>query len=268
MTQEEKIKALSDALQRTEAILYEFRDVVKHNFTDHVNTLDDFSSLATDIVSSMEPEQESNEDVKPVAPPQEDNRLGMGLEELNKEALLCTRCALASTRNNVVFGEGCADRPKVMVIGEGPGENEDITGRPFVGKAGQYLDSWLAAISLSRETNTYIANTVKCRPPQNRDPQEEELRLCFPFLKQQIRCIKPSAILCLGKPASIQITGKTDATMGELRGRFTFYEGIPVICTYHPSAVLRNPDLKRPVWDDLRKLAIFLGLDIAGSRRS
>ena len=158
------------------------------------------------------------------------------------------------------------ERPLVMVIGEGPGENEDLQGLPFVGKAGQYLDKWLAAIGLSRETNVYITNTVKCRPPQNRDPYPEEKTACFAYLKQQIALIRPASILCLGKPASTLMTGQPEASMNALHGRFFFHESIPMICTYHPAAVLRDLSLKRPVWDDLKKLARYLGLETGGSR--
>ncbi|MCF0237597.1 MAG: uracil-DNA glycosylase [Sphaerochaetaceae bacterium] len=184
----------------------------------------------------------------------------MTMLQLEGDCLKCQRCKLSKTRNNVVFGEGVTDRPLVMVIGEGPGETEDITGRPFVGKAGQFLDTWLKAISLSRETNTYIANIVKCRPPQNRDPEIDEKENCFGYLKQQIALIKPQAILCLGKPASIKMTG-LEESMSTLHGKCHFYDGIPTICTYHPAAVLRDMSLKRPVWEDLQKLARLLNLE-------
>ena len=187
----------------------------------------------------------------------------VSLEDLEKTVKSCTGCKLCKTRKNVVFGEGCTVKPLVMVIGEGPGENEDNTGRPFVGKAGEYLDQWLEAISLSRKTNTYITNIVKCRPPQNRDPEPDEKKACFDYLKTQIDMLSPKVILCLGRPASTLMTGIEDAPMGSIRGRFYFYnKSIPMICTYHPAAVLRDLSLKRAVWEDLKKLAQFLNLEI------
>lgn len=189
----------------------------------------------------------------------------MDLKKLEKYVSSCTRCRLCSERKNAVFGEGCSLHPKVMVIGEGPGEKEDLTGRPFVGPAGEYLDKWLAAIGLSRETNTYIANVVKCRPPMNRDPEFNEKEACKVFLYQQIALIMPMAILCVGKPASTLITGKEDATMASLREKlFLFDSSIPVICTYHPAAVLRNMELKRPVWEDLKRLSSIINPTIRG----
>ena len=188
----------------------------------------------------------------------------MSFSALLEDALKCKRCGLCETRNNVVFGMGCADRPLVMVIGEGPGENEDLQGLPFVGKAGQFLDKWLSAINLSREKDVYITNVVKCRPPQNRAPFEEESLQCFAYLKQQIELVQPKSILCLGKSASAMMTGQKEASMASLRGRFFFYDSIPMLCTYHPAAVLRDLELKRPVWDDLKKLARYLVLEVGG----
>lgn len=189
----------------------------------------------------------------------------MSLEKLSAYVNSCTRCSLCSQRTHAVFGEGCAIHPKVMVIGEGPGEKEDLTGRPFVGPAGEYLDKWLKAIGLSRETNTYIANVVKCRPPQNRDPEMGEKEACKVFLYQQIALIMPTAILCVGKPASTLLTGMEDATMASLRGKlFLFDSSIPIICTYHPAAVLRNMELKRPVWEDLKRLSSIINPQIRG----
>ena len=186
-------------------------------------------------------------------------------EELEKECLQCRKCALWETRTNVVFGVGRKDA-EVLFIGEGPGENEDLQGEPFVGRGGKLLDDMLKIIGLDRNENIYIANIVKCRPPQNRDPYPEEKTACFAFLKQQIALIRPAAILCLGKPASTLMTGQPEASMNALHGRFFFYESIPMICTYHPAAVLRDSALKRPVWEDLKKLARYLGLDAGGSR--
>ncbi|MBO4388731.1 MAG: uracil-DNA glycosylase [Spirochaetales bacterium] len=181
---------------------------------------------------------------------------GADLPRLEEICRRCTSCRLAGTRTNVVFGTGSTN-PLVMVIGEGPGYHEDVRGLPFVGDSGQYLDKWLAAINLSRDTNVYICNIVKCRPPQNRDPMDDEISACRGYLIQQIRLLKPRAILGVGKFAA-QFLCNSDRGISDLRGNFRIYSGIPVICTYHPSAVLRNPGLKRDVWEDLKKLSAFI----------
>ena len=145
------------------------------------------------------------------------------------------------------------ESPDVLVVGEGPGADEDAQGLPFVGKAGQYLDKWLDAIQLSRHTNCFIGNMVKCRPPMNRDPQPDEIAACLPYLERQIALLKPRFILTVGRISSAVLTGQ-EAGIGRLRGRTYSFHGIPLIPTYHPSAVLRDPSLRRPVWDDLRRL--------------
>lgn len=175
---------------------------------------------------------------------------GLKIEQLAGKIAQCTRCPLAKTRKNTVPGEGCTT-PLVMVIGEGPGADEDATGRPFVGKAGQLLDKMLTAIDLSRGTNTYIANIVKCRPPQNRDPDPEEAQACRSFLDLQIQFLKPHLILALGR-VSAQNLLNCKETIGSLRGKFFEYKGIPLLPTYHPSALLRDESLKRPAWEDLK----------------
>ncbi len=256
-----KREALTAALGKTDALFDSFQDVLRQDFSGNTHESRDFSQTVAKIIPEEKPIAPSSDDLFP----DEDERLHMSYQALCSDAMGCKRCQLCKTRTNVVFGTGCQDRPVVMVIGEGPGENEDLQGIPFVGKAGQYLDKWLAAISLSRETNVYITNTVKCRPPQNRDPYPEEKSNCFAFLKRQIEIIHPQSILCLGKPASTLMTGRPDATMGALRGKFFFYDGIPMMCTYHPAAVLRDLSLKRPVWEDLKKLARYLGLITGGA---
>lgn len=265
-TVQQKREALANALGRTDALMDSFLDVLRQDFSEKDREVRDFHATTAKLI--VEPVAKTVEapvsEAKAFAKPRDDERLHMSFQALCSDAMDCSRCQLCKTRKNVVFGTGCNHRPIVMVIGEGPGETEDNMGLPFVGKAGQFLDKWLAAISLSRETNVYITNTVKCRPPQNRDPLPEEKSACFAFLKQQIELIQPQAILCLGKPASTLMTGKDDATMGSLRGKFFFYEGIPLMCTYHPAAVLRDFSLKRPVWDDLKKLARYLGLETGG----
>jgi len=181
---------------------------------------------------------------------------GDSLELVAADVRGCTACKLSATRTNAVPGEG-AQRPLVMVIGEGPGADEDATGRPFVGKAGQLLDKMLASIGLFRESNCYIANVIKCRPPENRDPQPDETAACAAFLRRQIQLLQPRFILCAGRIAA-QTLLNTATPIGKLRGRFTDFQAgdatIPFLPTYHPSALLRNEDLKRPAWEDLKLL--------------
>ncbi len=162
----------------------------------------------------------------------------------------CTRCKLCQTRINTVPGMG-VERPLVLVIGEGPGQEEDLQGKPFVGPAGQLLDKMLASISLSRDTNTYIANIVKCRPPNNRNPEPDEAAACRSFLDAQISVLKPKLILCMG---SVAVRNMLDTTQGitKLRGQWFNYRDIPLLATYHPSALLRDAELKRPAWEDLK----------------
>ena len=162
----------------------------------------------------------------------------------------CTNCDLCKTRTNTVPGMG-VENPVVLVIGEGPGEEEDKQGLPFVGPAGQLLDKMLAAINLDRNKNCYIANIVKCRPPYNRDPSPMESQACRAFLETQIHLLKPTMILAVGRVAAQNLL-LTDASIGSLRGKFFEINNIPLMATYHPSALLRNADLKRPTWEDLK----------------
>jgi DNA polymerase len=183
------------------------------------------------------------------------------LETVAAEIRECTGCPLHGKRKNAVPGEGVA-RPLVLVIGEGPGADEDALGRPFVGKAGQMLDRMLAAVGLSREKNCFIANMVKCRPPNNRDPLPEETASCSRFLTRQIGLLNPKVILCLGR-ISAQFLLKTSASLGSLRGSFASYHAgdtttTPLLPTYHPSAILRDESYKRPAWEDLKLLRQML----------
>lgn len=184
------------------------------------------------------------------------NESGDSIEKIAAEVRVCRNCALAEKRTNTVPGEGVT-QPLVMVIGEGPGADEDAQGRPFVGKAGQLLDKMLNAINLSRKTNCFIANVVKCRPPQNRDPHPEETAFCAHFLERQIVLLKPKFILCVGN-VSARALLKTNERVGQLRGKFTDYTAgnltIPLFVTYHPSALLHSDTYKRPAWEDLKLL--------------
>jgi len=192
----------------------------------------------------------------PQGPPPGTGKREQRLAAIAERVRRCTRCPLAEGRMNAVPGEGVLD-PVVMVIGEGPGADEDRRGIPFVGRAGQYLDKWLDAIGVSREKSAFIGNIVKCRPPGNRDPKPVESDACMPYLREQIELIRPKTILSVGRIATGLLLGSS-AGIGSLRGRTYYYDGIPLIPTYHPSGVLRNPDLRRPVWDDLKRLVELL----------
>lgn len=172
------------------------------------------------------------------------------LDELNKLICNCTKCDLHNGRNNFVFGSGNSNAD-VMVIGEGPGAEEDKQGLPFVGRAGQLLTDILKAIKFSRE-EVYIGNIVKCRPPENRTPTSSEMETCIPYLKKQIELIKPKAILCLGLTAALGLLKKKDS-LTNMRGKIFLYEGIKVMVTYHPAALLRNPNWKKGCWEDVKQ---------------
>ena len=171
------------------------------------------------------------------------------LEGLAKSLRNCARCRLSEKRKTVVFGEGAPDA-RVMFIGEGPGAEEDRTGRPFVGQAGQLLGRMIVAMGFQRG-QTYIANVVKCRPPGNRDPKDDEIAACSEFLDRQIELIRPDVIVALGRFAANRLTG-TDKPLGALRGRWSHYKGVPLLATYHPAYLLRTPKDKRKVWSDLK----------------
>ncbi|HEY3175127.1 MAG TPA: uracil-DNA glycosylase [Candidatus Polarisedimenticolia bacterium] len=167
----------------------------------------------------------------------------------------CRRCKLCEGRTHIVFGDGSAGA-RLMFVGEGPGSEEDRRGLPFVGRAGQLLDQIIKAMGYSR-SEVYIANVVKCRPPDNRTPQPDETASCTPFLFRQIEIIQPKVIVALGSPAS-QALLETSAGITKIRGTFRQYRGIPVMPTFHPAYLLRNPAAKREVWDDMRKVMALL----------
>ena len=177
------------------------------------------------------------------------------LQTLAQQANNCTKCRLSQTRSKVVFGTGASDAA-LVIVGEAPGFHEDQQGIAFVGKAGQLLNRMLAAIQLKRE-DIYICNVIKCRPPENRDPAPEELIACRPWLAEQLKLISPKLICGMGKFASAYLS-KVDQYMWQYRGNIYEYEGIPVICTYHPAYLLRNPDDKRKSWEDLKRIRQFL----------
>lgn len=171
------------------------------------------------------------------------------LDELAAAVASCTRCPLYRTATNPVPGEG-NPHAGLMCVGEAPGATEDATGRPFVGQAGQLLDRILSAINLSRN-DVFICNVLKHRPPQNRNPLPDEVRACSPYLVRQIELIRPRVIVALGTFAA-QTLLNTKEPIGKLRGKVHRYYGVPLVVTYHPAALLRNPAWKRPTWDDVQ----------------
>jgi DNA polymerase len=173
----------------------------------------------------------------------------LDLDRLADTVRSCDRCPLGSTRTNAVPGEGPQDA-RLVVVGEGPGATEDETGRPFVGRAGELLTEILAAIDLPRE-QVYICNVVKCRPPSNRKPTPDEIQACVPYLHRQLEIIAPKVILAMGGTAAETLLN-TRQSLGGLRNKVHQFRGIPLIVTYHPAALLRNPHWKKPTWDDVR----------------
>ncbi|MGC8519696.1 MAG: uracil-DNA glycosylase [Steroidobacteraceae bacterium] len=187
-------------------------------------------------------------------PPQPAGEAGVAeaWERLRDQVRACTACALHQTRTQAVFGVGHR-HAEWMVIGEAPGAEEDRRGEPFVGRAGQLLNAMLRSIGLGRETNVYIANILKSRPPGNRDPRPEEVAACLPYLHRQIALVRPKLLLAVGRIAAQTLLG-TDAPLGRLRGRAHAFgeHNVPLVVTYHPAYLLRSPAEKRKAWEDLR----------------
>lgn len=185
---------------------------------------------------------------------------GKTLEEIAKQISTCTACPLHAARKNTVPGEGNPIRPDIMFVGEGPGADEDMQGRPFVGAAGQLLNKMIGAMGYKRE-EVFIANIVKCRPPGNRVPLPEEMRACVPYLKAQIALIKPKIIVALGKTA-VQGLLQEDVAITKFRGTWCRYEGIDLMPTYHPAFLLRSPNRKGEAWNDLKAVLTRLGKEL------
>jgi uracil-DNA glycosylase len=186
------------------------------------------------------------------------------LEKIRVDLGECQRCKLWETRGQLVFGEG-NERADLMFVGEAPGADEDASGRPFVGRAGQLLTKMIEAISLKRE-DVYIANVLKTRPPGNRNPEKDEIEACIPFLFRQIAVIRPKLIVTLGNPATQELLN-TKTGITQLRGTFQDYPrlpGIKVLPTFHPAYLLRSPDKKREAWEDLKKVRAFMRGEIQG----
>lgn len=183
------------------------------------------------------------------------------LEEIREEIGDCTRCKLHTGRTNIVFGEG-NPRARLVFVGEGPGKDEDAKGKPFVGRAGQLLTKIIKAMGLER-SDVYICNVVKCRPPANRTPEQDEVATCQQFLFKQLRAIEPMVIVCLGSVASQSVLN-TKAKLSELRGRFHTFGNSKLMVTYHPAALLRNPGFKKPLWEDMQIVMAELGISKSG----
>lgn len=183
----------------------------------------------------------------------------------NNEVRGCTKCRLCEARTQTVFGEGDPNA-RIFFIGEGPGENEDLTGRPFVGRAGEMLNKWIAAMGLERE-QVYIANIVKCRPPDNRVPAPDEVATCTPYLQRQLELVRPEVIVTLGLPSAKYML-QVNSTMGRLRGHWHEWRGIKLMPTYHPAYVLRSytNEIRAAVWEDLKKVMGQVGLPALKSK--
>ena len=178
----------------------------------------------------------------------------MDWNALEQTCMGCQRCALADGRHNVVFGVGSRDA-EVLFVGEGPGENEDLQGEPFVGRAGKLLDDMLELIDLDRKKNVYIANIVKCRPPHNRDPLNTEQDACIGYLRNQVALLKPKIIVCLGRIAAMRLI-REDYRITREHGQWVEKAGVAMTALYHPAAILRDPSKRPETFDDLKSLQV------------
>jgi uracil-DNA glycosylase family 4 len=197
----------------------------------------------------------------PAGPDADDRRMRLAL--VNELVRPCTRCALSESRTQTVFARG-SPFADVCFVGEGPGADEDAQGEPFVGKAGQLLDRMIVAMGYRRD-DVYICNVVKCRPPSNRKPEPAEMDACSPYLHDQLALVKPKVIVALGATAMIGLTGTTEG-ISRLRGKWKLYKGtVPIMPTFHPAYLLREPTRKREVWNDLQEVMKHLGKGAAAS---
>ncbi|ACM21866.1 uracil-DNA glycosylase [Geotalea daltonii FRC-32] len=216
---------------------------------DHGN---DYHS-ATSPPASVEPAPAEGSPPDPVSAEKET------LDKVRLDLGNCTRCGLSGTRTNLVFGIG-NPAARLVFVGEAPGRDEDLQGEPFVGEAGQLLTKIIGAMQFKR-SDVYICNILKCRPPGNRNPQQEEIEQCQPFLLRQLHAVNPEAIVCLGTFAA-QTLLQTKEPISKLRGRFHDYHGIPLMPTFHPAFLLRNPAMKREVWEDMQKVMRLLDIEL------
>ncbi|HJP32325.1 MAG: uracil-DNA glycosylase [Candidatus Latescibacteria bacterium] len=217
--------------------------------TDYDATLADVRRSLEDLLAFegryfVVPEEASTPDVA-VTPVVDGDDLDLFRQNISD----CLNCQLGHTRKNFVFGSGNRDAD-IMFVGEAPGQEEDRQGQPFVGPAGELLTKIIGAMQMSRD-DVYICNVLKCRPPNNRDPQPEEVASCEPYLQRQIELVRPRVICCLGRHAAHALL-KTELSLSRLRGALHQYQGIPLVVTYHPAALLRNAGYKRAAWDDVK----------------
>jgi len=227
----------------------------REQLTEHLSF---FAELGVDGVS-RDPAWRRREVIPTAETPAAVNHAGAGpetLELIRSDLGDCTRCKLHTGRNTVVFGAGSSDAD-LMFVGEAPGRDEDREGIPFVGRAGQLLTKIIAAIGLTRD-EVYIANVIKCRPPNNRNPELDEVQTCEPFLFRQLDVIQPKVVVALGAFA-IRTLLRTDQAISRLRGQVFDYRGAKLIPTFHPAFLLRSPDRKRDVWEDMKKVRALLG---------
>lgn len=231
------------------------------DFKDTIDTLQaTLRQMALWGCAGFEPSSESLEIVKqwgqPIAPLEAHTG---SLEQIRSDLGDCRRCGLAEGRRHIVFGDGNPNA-RLVFVGEGPGADEDRQGLPFVGAAGRLLTKIIEAMKLSRD-QVYICNVIKCRPPGNRNPAPDEIRACRPFLERQLAAIRPEVICTLGTFAA-QTLLDTTRPVSKLRGRFHTYQNIKVMPTFHPAYLLRNPDQKRAVWEDMKKIMALLGISL------
>lgn len=211
-------------------------------------------------LAQVAPDQASADDLPPATEAPTDDAgspCAAALAALREEVMPCTRCKLHRGRTTTVFGEG-DPQARVMFIGEAPGAQEDRTGRPFVGAAGQLLEKILENAMGLRRDQVYIANINKCRPPDNRPPEADEVAACLPYLRRQVEIVQPAVIVCLGRTAAQNLLGTTASTTA-LRGKDLTYLDIPVVVTWHPAYLLREPAHKRETWDDIKRVNRMLG---------
>lgn len=211
---------------------------------------DNVSDGITSYLNSENPEENMAKKIAKV-PTKEEWQNAKNLADLREAIQGCKKCPLWKTRTNFVFGEG-NPKAKLVVIGEAPGADEDEQGKPFVGRAGKLLTEILKAVDFTRE-EVFICNILKSRPPNNRNPLPEEIEACEPYLFKQLELIKPKLILCVGTFAA-QTLLRSKEPLGKMRGKFHEYQGIPTMVTFHPAALLRNPNWKRPTWEDVQLL--------------
>lgn len=217
--------------------------------------IDTLSFMARCGFKGYDPSEKTIQTLKNWTEPKSGTRLET-LDEIRNDLGDCRRCKLWKGRTNIVYGTG-NPQARLVFVGEGPGYDEDRQGEPFVGKAGQLLTKIIEAMKLSRD-RVYICNVVKCRPPDNRNPEPDEINACFPFLKRQLEAISPDIICALGSVAANSLLDK-EVFISRVRGKFFDYKGIKVMPTYHPAYLLRNPEKKKDVWEDVQKVMKMLG---------